>query len=63
VIEFFAWTVLPWVILNSVCGLLGGMILGPSNRTGLGIMFGILLGPVGLIIVALICQWEQSRES
>jgi len=62
VIDFLAYTVIPWVLLNSVCGLLGGMILSPSNRAGMGAMFGLLLGPIGLVIAALICQWEQAKD-
>lgn len=60
-IEFLS-TVFPWVFLNSVCALIGGMVLSDVRKTGMGVLIGIFLGPIGLFVVVLICQWEQTRK-
>jgi uncharacterized membrane protein YeaQ/YmgE (transglycosylase-associated protein family) len=61
-IEFFSNTVFPWVLLNSVCGLIGGMILSDVKKTGVGILIGAILGLIGLFVVVLICQWERAKQ-
>ena len=60
-IELLIYTIIPWAFLNSVCGLLGSIILSNFNRRNMGVVLGMLLGPIGLIIVVLICQWERER--
>jgi uncharacterized membrane protein YeaQ/YmgE (transglycosylase-associated protein family) len=61
-IEHLNVVVLSWIILNSVCGLIGGAILGNSNKAKIGVLLGVLVGPLGLIIAVLICQWEQEKH-
>jgi uncharacterized membrane protein YeaQ/YmgE (transglycosylase-associated protein family) len=61
-IEFLSIELFSWIILNSVCGLIGGNILGVSNKAKLGVLLGVMLGPLGLVIVVLICQREQVKR-
>jgi len=42
-----------WVIVWIVCGILGGVIGSSKGRKGLGYGLGFLLGPIGILIVAV----------
>ena len=61
-IELLNMEVVSWIILNSLSGFFGGAILGDSNKTKIGVALGVLLGPLGLILAVLICQWEQNQK-
>lgn len=61
-IDFLNMEVLSWIILHSLCGLIGGTILGNTNKAKTGFLLGALLGLLGLIFVVLICQWEQEKH-
>ena len=61
-IDYIGYTIFPWALLNLVCSLIGGMLLRDFDRTALGALLGILLGPAGLIIVVFICQWEHAKD-
>lgn len=37
-----------------ICGLIGAMLLGSSDRAGTGFLLGIVLGPIGVVIAALL---------
>jgi len=41
--------VIGWIVINA---LIGGAIGQTKNRLGAGILFGILLGPIGWLLVA-----------
>jgi uncharacterized membrane protein YeaQ/YmgE (transglycosylase-associated protein family) len=60
--EFLNMELLSWIILHSVCGLIGGTVLGDTNKAKLGVLLGALLGLLGLIFVVLICQREQEKH-
>lgn len=42
-----------WVIVWIFCGVLGGVIGSSKGRKGLGYGLGFLLGPIGLLIMAV----------
>jgi hypothetical protein len=59
--------ILFWII----CGVIGGMIGSSKGKTGAGVTLGLLLGPLGVIIVLVMkadtqkveAQAIESRES
>jgi uncharacterized membrane protein YeaQ/YmgE (transglycosylase-associated protein family) len=61
-IELLNMDVLSWIILHLLCGLIGGTILGDSNKTKVGVLLGVLLGLLGLIFVVMICQREHEKH-
>jgi hypothetical protein len=61
-IELLGLTIFPWVLLNSVCALIGGTILKHTGKAGTGNFLGAVLGPLGLFVVVLICQWEEAKN-
>ena len=61
--EFLTMEILSWILLLSFCALIGGTILGKINKEKLGALLGFMLGPLGLIIVVLICQWEEAKQN
>jgi hypothetical protein len=62
-LEVFGFTIISWALLNSVCALIGVKILNHTGRAGTGAFLGALLGPAGLFVVVLICQWEEAKNS
>ena len=60
--EFMNLEMLSWILLLSICALIGGTILGKIKKEKLGILLGLMLGPLGLIVVVLICQWEEGKQ-
>ena len=59
-IESFTYTIFPWLLLNGVSAATGGMILSRFNQSAMGVFFGMFLGPIGLLISVMICQWRSS---
>jgi len=44
-----------WIFVGLIiCGILGAWIGSTKNRGGMGFVLGILLGPIGLIIIAIL---------
>lgn len=43
----------PFIIIWVVCGLIGGAIGSGKNLGCAGFMLGVLLGPVGIIVIAV----------
>ena len=62
-IELIGFTIFPWILLNALCALIGGIILKHTGRAVTGNFLGAILGPVGLFVVVLICQWEEAKNS
>ena len=46
---YFETYLIYWIVINA---LIGGAIGARKKRVGAGIIFGILLGPIGWILVA-----------
>ena len=45
------------------CGLLGAMIGNSKERAGLGFALGFLIGPIGLIVIAILPPKGQAPAS
>jgi len=43
-----------WVVVWIICGVLGGMIGSGKGKKGMGWALGLILGPIGVIILAFI---------
>lgn len=49
-----------WLIVWIICGVLGGIIGSSKGRQGLGFGLGFLLGPIGLIIIAVMSEDKEA---
>ena len=43
-----------WIALSVVCGFLGAFLLRRSGRPGVGVLLGVLLGPVGVLVAGVL---------
>jgi hypothetical protein len=58
------WSFLiPLFFLTTPCGLIGAIIGQRKGRAGAGFFLGILLGPIGWLIVGLGPDYKKVRES
>ena len=46
-----------------VCALVGGGLLSKYNKARTGILLGIFLGPIGLLVAAVMRNDESQEES
>lgn len=51
-----------WIIIAAICGFVGGFLLERSDRWGTGFFLGLLLGPIG-IVVAAIMRLDRTGEA
>lgn len=49
------------VIIGGICAIFGGLIGRNKDRWGMGVTLGFLLGPIGLIIVAVMSPGPNAR--
>ncbi|MPL66006.1 hypothetical protein SDC9_11674 [bioreactor metagenome] len=52
-----------WVVIWIACGVLGGIIGSSKGRKGLGWGLGFLLGPIGMLIVAVMPEDKKAIEN
>ena len=50
------------VIVCVICGTIGHYIGKEKNREDMGLLLGILFGPIGILIVAVLPPIEKSNE-
>ena len=50
------------VAVSLVSAFVGAMLLGPYDNAGSGAVLGLLLGPVGAVIAALMAVTEELRK-
>lgn len=48
------------MLIGGVCAVIGGLIGRSKDRWGWGVALGLLLGPIGLIIVAVMPPGEHA---
>lgn len=46
----------------AVCGFLGAAVASSKNRAGTGLVLGLLLGPIGVLVAALLGDASKGRN-